>query len=181
VCEAVEALQPTAAWIAEHEAVGAHMRAAILTLDLRNYLQASGAGVSLQRRVESGAESFAVLHNDSANALEIVMNRDPRFALSHWARSLRLDPLRRQVHAFAFNKHDPKKRRLSLVTSIEGFRAIAARTGNYRPDENEPSFINDEALKAAINPLRSDVAPRDVLCSDQECGAAGHADAAQDA
>ena len=31
VCEAVEALQPTAAWIAEHEAVGAHMRAAILT------------------------------------------------------------------------------------------------------------------------------------------------------
>ena len=31
VCAAVEALQPTAAWIAEHEAVGAHMRAAIMT------------------------------------------------------------------------------------------------------------------------------------------------------
>ena len=31
VCEAVEALQPTAAWIDEHEAAGAHMRAAIMT------------------------------------------------------------------------------------------------------------------------------------------------------
>ena len=38
---------------------------------------------------------------------------DDEFALFiHWARSLRLDPLRRQVHAFVFHKHDPKKRRL---------------------------------------------------------------------
>src|ERR1700726_2124412 len=78
---------------------------------------------------------------------------DDEFALFiHWARSLRLDPLRRHVHAFVFHKHDPKKRRLSLVTSIEGFRAIAARTGNYRPYENEPSFIADDALKAETNP-----------------------------
>jgi phage recombination protein Bet len=76
---------------------------------------------------------------------------DDEFALFiHWARSLRLDPLRRQVHAFVFNKHDPKKRRLSLVTSIEGFRAIAARTSKYRPDENEPAFIADD--KAETNP-----------------------------
>jgi phage recombination protein Bet len=40
----------------------------------------------------------------------------------------------------------------ALVTSIEGFRAIAARTGNYRPDENEPSFIVEDALKADTNP-----------------------------
>ena len=78
---------------------------------------------------------------------------DDEFALFiHWARSLRLDPLRRQVHAFVFHKQDPKKRRLSLVTSIEGFRAIAARTGNYRPDENEPGFIIDDTLKADTNP-----------------------------
>ena len=31
-----------------------------------------------------------------------------------------------------------EKRRLSLVTSIEGFRAIAARTGNYRPGRVVP-------------------------------------------
>lgn len=78
---------------------------------------------------------------------------DDEFALFiHWARSLRLDPLRRQVHAFVFNKGDPKKRRLTLVTSIEGFRAIAARTGNYRPDENEPAFVVDEVLKSDTNP-----------------------------
>lgn len=78
---------------------------------------------------------------------------DDEFALFiHWARSLRLDPLRRQVHAFVFNKQDPKKRRLSLVTSIEGLRAVAARTSNYRPDENEPSFICDDARKAETNP-----------------------------
>jgi len=78
---------------------------------------------------------------------------DDEFALFiHWARSLRLDPLRRQVHAFVFHKQDQKKRRLSLVTSIEGFRAIAARTGNYRPDENEPAFIIDDALKTDTNP-----------------------------
>lgn len=78
---------------------------------------------------------------------------DDEFALFiHWARSLRLDPLRRQVFAFVFHRNDPKKRRLSLVTSIEGYRAIAARTGNYRPDEQEPTFITDEALKTETNP-----------------------------
>jgi phage recombination protein Bet len=78
---------------------------------------------------------------------------DDEFAIFvHMARALRLDPLRRQVHAFVFNKTDPKKRRLTLVTSIEGYRAIAARTGNYRPDEDEPSFITDEDLRSNDNP-----------------------------
>jgi len=77
---------------------------------------------------------------------------DDEFAsFIHGARSLRLDPLRRQVHAFVFHKTDPKKRRLTLVISIESFRAIAARTGNYRPDA-EPAFIADDALKADTNP-----------------------------
>src|SRR4029077_2255431 len=58
----------------------------------------------------------------------------------------------RELPPFVFHKHDPKKRRLSLVTSIAGFRAIAARTGNYRPDENERGFIHDDALKADTNP-----------------------------
>jgi hypothetical protein len=98
------------------------------------------------------------------NPRDLALNRrtvaldttDDEFALFiHGARSLRLDPLRRQAHAFVFHKHDPKKRRLSLVTSIEGVRAIAARTGNYRPDETEPAFINDDALKRPIRPASS--------------------------
>jgi hypothetical protein len=99
--------------------------------------------------------NLPALHNPRDLALirrTALDTTDDEFALFiHWARSLRLDPLRRQVHAFVFHKTDPKKRRLSLVTSIEGFRAIAAR-GNYCPDENEPSFMADEALKADTNP-----------------------------
>jgi phage recombination protein Bet len=78
---------------------------------------------------------------------------DDEFALFiHMARTLHLDPLRRQVHALVFAKDNPRKRRLTLVTSIEGYRTIAARTGNYRPDEDEPVFITDEALKSDNNP-----------------------------
>jgi hypothetical protein len=61
VCEAVEALQPTAAWISEHEAVGAHMRAAIMTRPpgdrvravhsaMRGYVAADRGDPSVRRR-----------------------------------------------------------------------------------------------------------------------------------
>jgi hypothetical protein len=61
VCEAVEALQPTAAWIAEHEAAGAHMRAAIMTRPpggrvhavhsaMRGYVAADRGDPSMRRR-----------------------------------------------------------------------------------------------------------------------------------
>lgn len=51
----------------------------------------------------------------------------------HICRAVRLDPLRRQIYAFVFNKQDPKKRQMTIVTSIAGYRAIADRTGAYRP------------------------------------------------
>ncbi|GGH14526.1 phage recombination protein Bet [Alsobacter metallidurans] len=50
-------------------------------------------------------------------------------------RALQLNPLRRQVYAFVYNKGDPDKRQLTIVTAISGFRAVAARTGNYRPGD----------------------------------------------
>lgn len=50
-------------------------------------------------------------------------------------RALNLNPLRRQVYAFVFNKDDPGKRQLTIVTSIGGYRTIADRTGNYRPGD----------------------------------------------
>lgn len=71
----------------------------------------------------------------------------------HTARHLQLDPLRRQVYAFVYNKADPKKRRMSIIVGIDGFRAIADRTGNYRPDENPPVFEIDHGQKSPINPL----------------------------
>lgn len=52
-----------------------------------------------------------------------------------YCRALRLDPLRRQIYAFVFSKDDLKKRQLTIVTSIAGYRTIADRTDNYRPGE----------------------------------------------
>jgi phage recombination protein Bet len=71
----------------------------------------------------------------------------------HTCKHLRLDPLRRQIYAFVFSKDDAKKRRMSIVTAIDGLRAIADRTGAYRPDEDEPRYEIDPALVAQDNPI----------------------------
>ncbi len=70
----------------------------------------------------------------------------------HTARQLGLDPLRRQVHAVVQAKDDPARRRMTIVTGIDGFRILAARTGDYRPDESEPRFRVDQSLKGPANP-----------------------------
>lgn len=58
----------------------------------------------------------------------------------HMCNAVRLDPLRRQAHAFVFSKKDEEKRQLTVVTSIGGYRSIADRTGNYRPDTEAPRY-----------------------------------------
>lgn len=65
----------------------------------------------------------------------------------HTAKHLRLDPLRRQIYAFVYSKTDAAKRKMSIIVAIDGFRAIADRTGAYRPDEDEPTIEIDEAQK----------------------------------
>lgn len=70
----------------------------------------------------------------------------------HTCRAVRLDPLRKQVFAFVFSKDDPKKRQLTIVTSIGGYRSIAERTGAYRPDDKAPRFDMGEK-NADSNPL----------------------------
>lgn len=67
-------------------------------------------------------------------------------------RALRLNPLQRQIFAFVFSKNDPDKRQLTPVTSIQGLRSIADRTGNYRPDNRKPRYEYDESLKGPTNP-----------------------------
>lgn len=72
----------------------------------------------------------------------------------HICKAVRLDPLRRQIYAFVFAKNNPQFRRMSVVTGIDGYRAIAERTGNYRPDERAPRIEYDEAVKCPKkNPL----------------------------
>lgn len=64
-----------------------------------------------------------------------------------------LDPFRKQISALVFNKSKPDKRRMSIITNIDGLRAIAARSGRYRPDENEPQITYLPELKGPTNPL----------------------------
>jgi phage recombination protein Bet len=63
------------------------------------------------------------------------------------ARHAGLDPFRKQISAIVFSKDDPKKRRMSIITTIDGLRVIAARSQRYRPDEDEPEFEIDPELK----------------------------------
>ena len=63
---------------------------------------------------------------------------------------LGLNPLKKQIHTVLYNKDDPKKRRAVNIVGIDGFRAIADRTGTYSP--GEMSFEIDEELKDDNNP-----------------------------
>ncbi len=69
------------------------------------------------------------------------------------ARNAGLDPFRKQISAIVFSKDDPKKRRMSIITTIDGLRTIAARSQRYRPDEDEPLIEYDAELKGPTNPL----------------------------
>ena len=80
-------------------------------------------------------------------------NNDEFDLFVHTAHHLGLDPLRKQVYAFVYSKDDPKRRKMTIVTGIDGFRTIADRTSNYRPDEDEPTYEIDPELKGPSNPI----------------------------
>jgi phage recombination protein Bet len=63
-----------------------------------------------------------------------------------------LCPLKKQIYFTVFNKNDPAKRQWVAVIGIEGFRAIAARTGNYRPDEKPPRITANKSAITDDNP-----------------------------
>lgn len=81
-------------------------------------------------------------------------NSDEFSQFIHICRATRLDPLRRQAYCFVFNKHKPEWRQMTVVTAIGGYRAIADRTGNYRPDPDPAVIEYSEAAKhPTTNPL----------------------------
>jgi phage recombination protein Bet len=69
------------------------------------------------------------------------------------ARNAGLDPFRKQISAIVFSKDNAEKRRMSIITTIDGLRVIAARSRRYRPDEEEPRIEYDPNQKSDTNPL----------------------------
>lgn len=81
-------------------------------------------------------------------------NADEFNQFMYVAASLGLDPLKKQIYAFVFNKDKPDKRRMSIIIGIDGFRAVANRSGNYRPDDKAPRIVYDETARNPLtNPL----------------------------
>jgi phage recombination protein Bet len=70
----------------------------------------------------------------------------------HTASHLGLDPLRKQVLCVVFNKHDPKKRSMTIIVPQDGLRVIAARQKDYGPARDEPEIEYDDAIKSDLNP-----------------------------
>ena len=64
-----------------------------------------------------------------------------------------LNPMKRQIGARVYSKDDPTKRKMAIITEINGLRSIAARQGDYRPDDDEPDFLMDPAIVGPTNPL----------------------------
>lgn len=69
------------------------------------------------------------------------------------AQSLGLNPLRRQILANVYSANDPAKRNVVIIVEIGGLRAIAARSGTYRPDNEDPEYTYREELRGPNNPL----------------------------
>lgn len=69
------------------------------------------------------------------------------------SRRIGLDPFRKQIYAVVYSKDNAQKRKMSIITGIDGFRAVAARNGNYRPDEEEADIVYDKEEKSDTNKL----------------------------
>lgn len=68
-----------------------------------------------------------------------------------FCREKNLSPMSGQLFAFVFNKDEPKRRNMVIVTSIMGYRAIANRAGNYMPGPAK-AFFDDSAKDPLTNP-----------------------------
>ena len=80
-------------------------------------------------------------------------NKDEFDLFVEVSRRIGLDPFRRQIYAVVYNKDRPDKRKMSIITGIDGFRAVAGRNRDYRPDDAEPDFKYDPDVKGPNNPL----------------------------
>ena len=56
-----------------------------------------------------------------------------------------LDPFRKQIYAVVYNKGDVEKRKMSIITGIDGYRTIAMRTGECDGQEG-PFWAGEDGV-----------------------------------
>lgn len=69
-----------------------------------------------------------------------------------WAEIYGANPLVRDLYFFCFGTYGQPDRKVVPVLSIGLYRKIAARSGNYRPDDKPPRFTYDDDIKSPANP-----------------------------
>lgn len=69
-----------------------------------------------------------------------------------WCEIYGANPFVKDIYFFVFDAKDAEKRRVVPVLGIGLYRKIAARTGNYRPDEQAPRFAYDKNAESPVNP-----------------------------
>lgn len=69
-----------------------------------------------------------------------------------WCELYGANPFTKDIYFFIFDADDSERRRVVPVLGIGLYRKIAARSGNYRPDDKPPRFTYDEALIGPGNP-----------------------------
>lgn len=69
-----------------------------------------------------------------------------------WCELYDANPFVKDIYFFCFGKVGTKGRKVVPVLSIGKYRKIAARTKNYRPDDQPPRFAYSDALVGPANP-----------------------------
>ena len=105
----------------------------------------------LSQPLGAGPQTFVLTpaHLDLVRDLNRGLSRREFDHFIETSRFMGLNPLRRQICAIILNESDARKRHVAIVTTISGLRAIADRSGTYRPDD-KPARLNID--KDAIHP-----------------------------
>jgi phage recombination protein Bet len=110
----------------------------------------SGAPVTLSPRVDSLTDRNLLTLVRLRNAKTL---NDSEFNIFvHHAKTTGLDPLKNQIFAYVFSADKPDKRQMAIVIGINGYRAMAHRTGDYLPSDAAPKITKRKTLVSEINP-----------------------------
>ncbi len=96
----------------------------------------------------------------SKNQISLIQRLNPELepveldALVEYSKRAELDLFRKQLSAIVFGAKakDRSKRRVAYVVGIDGYRAMADRTGCYAPSAQPPLYTYDGHAKGPANP-----------------------------